>query len=306
MIPRARSFAATLRDAVARTSPICVGIDPRPRSLPREMYAAHVPFENLSAAEITRGYVRFSEALIESARGLAAVVKPQIAFFEQLLEPGYAAFVEVCRLARSAGFVVIADVKRSDIGTTADAYAEAYLAPHGALPPLASAVTVNPYLGRDGLVPFVTCAAAHGGGVFVLVKTSNPSSADYQDRIVGERRVFEIVADDITEMNRGHAGADGYGLVGAVVGATRPEQITELRKRMTNTWFLVPGYGAQGGGPSDAARAFDAEGFGAVINASRSLNFPWGETPAPSDWRARIKGAMVSMRDDLATARDSR
>jgi len=300
------SFALTLRGAVSRTSPICVGIDPRPKALPRALYPSHVPFDQLDGAQIARGYVRFAESVLEAASGIAAVVKPQVAFFEQLLDPGFSAFVEICRMAHAAGFVVIADVKRSDIGSTAEAYADAYLSPHGSRPPLASAVTVNPYLGRDGLLPFVKRAAAFGGGVFVLVKTSNPSASDYQDQVAGGRRLFEIVADDVSAMNRDTMGADGYGIVGAVVGATRPEQITELRARMKSAWFLVPGYGAQGGGAAEAALAFDVDGMGAVINASRTLNFPWGESDAPEDWRARIKSAMLTMRDDLARARDSR
>jgi orotidine-5'-phosphate decarboxylase len=298
-------FATRLRDVVARTSPICVGIDPRPRSLPKSVYAAGVPVDDLDSAQIARGYVRFAEAVIEQARGVAGVVKPQVAFFEQLLDPGYQAFVEVCRMASSAGMIVIADVKRSDIGTTAEAYAQAYLAPHDGKPPLASAVTVNPYLGRDGLAPFVREATAHGGGVFVLVKTSNASAADYQDRVVAGRRLFEIVADDVEAMSRATAPPGGYGIVGAVVGATMPEDVVSLRERMRSCWFLVPGYGAQGGGARDAVRALDADGFGAVVNASRTLNFPWGDGPAPEDWRGAIRAAMHAMREDLLRARES-
>jgi orotidine-5'-phosphate decarboxylase len=300
------NFATRLRSVVDATSPICVGIDPRPHLLPRQVYPAGKSLEGLSTKEIAEGFVRFSEAVVEEARGLAGVVKPQVAFFEQLLEAGFDAFVRVCRRASEAGLVVIADVKRSDIGTTAEAYAQAYLAPQGGHPPLAAAVTVNPYLGRDGLDPFVRAAAANGGGVFVLVKTSNPSSADYQDRDVAGRRLFEIVADDVEAMSRKTADQDAYGIVGAVVGATHPEELGRLRARMKSAWLLVPGYGAQGAGAREAAPAFDAAGFGALINASRTLNFPWGEkSPAPHDWRAAIRAAMVQMRDELLRARDA-
>jgi orotidine-5'-phosphate decarboxylase len=269
------------------------------------VYPAGKSIESLSQAEIAAGFVRFSEAVIEQARGIAGVVKPQVAFFEQFLEAGYDAFVQVCRRAAAAGLVVIADVKRSDIGSTAEAYAQAYLAPHGASAPLASAVTVNPYLGRDGLDPFVRAAASHGGGVFVLVKTSNPSSSDYQDRDAGGRKLFEIVADDVEAMSRATAAPGGYGIVGAVAGATHPEELARLRARMKSCWLLVPGYGAQGAGAREAVPAFDAKGSGAVINASRTLNFPWGEkSAAPDDWRARIRAAMVQMRDDLLRARE--
>jgi orotidine-5'-phosphate decarboxylase len=300
------AFATSLRNAVAGTSPVCVGIDPRPRSLPRAVYPGGRDPSGLPADEIASGYVRFAQAVIEEARGLAAVVKPQAAFFEELLAPGYAAFVEVCRHARSAGMVVIADVKRGDIGSTAEAYAQAYLAPQRGAPPVAAAVTVNPYLGRDGIDPFVKVAAEHGGGVFVLVKTSNKSSADYQDRAVADRRLFEVVADDVEAMSRATASADGYGIVGAVAGATHPAEVARLRSRLRSCWLLVPGYGAQGAGAAEAAVAFDGDGLGAVVNASRSLNFPWGDGPAPDDWRARIRAAMQSMRDDLARARDAR
>lgn len=300
------NFATALRKAVSATSAICVGIDPRPRALPRDVYPAGRSVESLSAAEIAAGYVRFSQAVLEEARAFARVVKPQAAFFEELLAPGYEAFVQVCRDARSAGFVVIADVKRGDIGSTAEAYAQAYLAPRFEQPPLASAVTVNPWLGKDGIEPFVRTAAANDGGVFVLVKTSNPSSADYQDRLVGEDRLFEIVARDVEAMSRATAGPDGYGIVGAVTGATHPDELVRLRARLQSSWLLVPGYGAQGAGAKEAVQAFDADGFGAVINASRSLNFPWGDGAAPWDWKARIRAAMQQMRDDLARARDRR
>ena len=301
---RSRSFAETLGAAVDRTSPICLGIDPRPTLLPRAVYPTGVPFDSLSEAEVARGYVCFAEALIEEGRDIIGIVKPQVAFFEQQLGPGFEAFVNVCRLARTAGCVVIADVKRGDIGTTAEAYADAYLAPRGAQPPLADAVTVNPYLGRDGIMPFVTTAQSHGGGVFVLVKTSNPSSADYQDRATGDRRVFEIVADDVESLSRQTAGADHYGVVGAVVGATHPDELARLRTRMPSCWFLVPGYGAQGAGAAEAAPAFDPDGHGAIVNASRSLNYPWGAGVAPEDWKERIRSAMLRMREELLRARD--
>jgi orotidine-5'-phosphate decarboxylase len=284
---------------------VCVGIDPRAHLLPRQVYPAGKSVDGLSVQEIARGFVRFSEAVIEEARGIAGVVKPQVAFFEQYLEAGFDAFVQVCRTASDAGLVVIADVKRSDIGSTAEAYAQAYLAPQREKRPLADAVTVNPYLGRDGLDPFLKAAKAHGGGLFVLVKTSNPSSSDYQDRDAGGRALYEIVADDVEAMNRATAGPDGYGIVGAVVGATHPEELARLRERMKSAWLLVPGYGAQGAGAREAVPAFDSDGFGALINASRTLNYPWGEkSPAPDDWRARIKRAMLEMREELQRARD--
>jgi orotidine-5'-phosphate decarboxylase len=301
----AASFPRRLRDAVAKTSPVCVGIDPRPELLPRDVFARSTPLESLSRSEIAHGLVRFAEAVIEEARGLAGVVKPQAAFFERLLEPGFEAFIAVCRIAAQAGLLVIADVKRGDIGTTAEAYADAYLAPHGGDGPVAAAVTVNPYLGRDGIAPFVAAARSHAGGVFVLVKTSNASSADYQDRESGGRRVFEIVADDVERMSRETAGGERYGLVGAVAGGTHAADLAALRARMPSCWLLVPGYGAQGAGAGACAAAFDAEGLGAVVNASRSLNTPWDGTHAPKDWRARIRSAMLRMREELLRARDA-
>ncbi len=286
-----------------KDSVLCVGLDPRRESIPRIFLPAHVPTENLSPKEVAVAFEKFSIAVLELVAETCIAVKPQAAFFEDLLEDGYVAFVRVCRAARELGLPVIADIKRGDIGTTAEAYARAYLAPVGGKPPMADCVTVNPYLGIDGLKPFYDQATRHGGGVFVLVKTSNPSSADYQDRLVGELPLYRIVAQDVEKAASASTSGGRYGAVGAVVGATHPRQLEELRSAMPHTWFLVPGYGAQGATADDVVRGADAEGLGIVVNASRSVTFPWGASPpASGEWKSEIRSAAVKARDDLARA----
>jgi orotidine-5'-phosphate decarboxylase len=281
-------YLERLADRSARVgSVLCLGIDPDPTALPAGFSAD------------LRGVEAFARLLLEAAVPFAAAVKPNLAFFEAFGAEGMAA-LERLRAAVPSDVPVVADAKRGDIGSTAARQAVALFDRLAA-----DAVTVSPYLGRDGIDPFVRAARVNGGGVFVLVKTSNPSSSDYQDRDAGGRKLFEVVADDVESMSRATAGGGTYGIVGAVVGATHAAELGRLRERMPSAWLLVPGYGAQGAGARDAAPAFDARGLGALVNASRTLNYPWGEgSPAPPDWRARIREAIGRMRDDLLRARD--
>ena len=211
------------------------------------------------------------------------------------------------RYGRDHGLLMVADVKRGDIGSTAEAYASAYLAPSFGRDPMADACTVNPYLGTDGLHPFVAEADRHGTGLFILAKTSNPSSAELQDLTCDEREIYKHVGGIVAELNAERLGTSGYGPVGAVVGATWPELLVEKRRICPGTFFLLPGYGAQGAGAADVAGAFDDEGLGGLVTASRSISFPWkaGE-PAPDDWEARIVAAAERMRDDLRALAGSR
>ena len=273
-------------------NPICLGLDPRDALIP----------EGLSTDPVERMRV-FSERVIDLAAEKVAAIKPQAAFFEAWRSPGFAVFEHVCRYARDRGLLVIADVKRGDIGSTAAAYAEAYLTPTSDDPPLADAVTINAYLGSDGVRPFLEAGAAHGRGVFVLVKTSNPSSGELQDRDLAEGgTVCEHMASLVTEWNTPR-GESGYGPVGAVVGATYPEHLGRLREQLPGSIILLPGYGAQGAGAEDVVAAFDQRGHGALVSASRSLTFPWAkEGHVPVDWEDRIVTAIDRMREDLGRA----
>ena len=219
----------------------------------------------------------YNFVLIDGLAYLVPAVKIQIAYYELFGAPGIAVYEECLAYAKSAGLVAMADAKRNDIGSTAAAYADAFLG-ETALGSVrfaafdADILTVNPYLGIDGIAPFVDACKAYEKGIFALVKTSNPSSGDFQDLPAQDGRPFyEHVAEKLREWGQGLLGASGYSCVGAVVGATYPEEAARLRELLPNAFFLVPGYGAQGGTAAELAPAFDPRGYGAVVNASRSI-----------------------------------
>ncbi len=287
-------FADRLIDAIQATgSAGCVGIDPRPGWDPTDVAPAGGPPWDYAAE------------LIRLASGRVPAVKPQLAFLDDDA-PG------VRRLGRSAqaqGLLVVADAKRGDIGSTAEAYARTWLAPGSG----ADALTVNPYLGADALEPFVAEAARAGKGLFVLVRTSNPGARDLQElELRTGERVFERVARLVDDLGRAHVGACGFSCVGAVVGATAPpEQVARLRELMPRALFLMPGLGAQGGDLRGVARALDRRGLGVLAPSSRGTAYPWrgkgdaGDVPAPPDWRARVTAAIDALNADLARARGS-
>jgi orotidine-5'-phosphate decarboxylase len=214
----------------------------------------------------------------------------------------------VIRHARAAGLIVICDAKRGDIGSTAEAYARAYLAGEdpNAAAWAADALTVNPYLGRDTLEPFIDTAAQRGAGVYILVRTSNPGAGTLQDRESGSQPIYRHVARLVEELSAQTAAGDAYGCVGAVVGATYPRELAELRAAMPHAPLLVPGYGSQGGTSADVAAAFDNAGLGAVINSARGINFAHAREPykgrfSPEQWEAAVEAATRDMIADLAT-----
>ena len=212
-------------------------------------------------------------------------VKPQLAFFEALGADGLRALEDASAYAREAGLLVIADGKRGDIGSTARAYAAAYLEPRETAPPLADALTVNPYLGEDSVEPFLQAARLHGAGVFVLVRTSNAGAADIQDLALSDGRpLWRHVARLVAEWGEGLVGERGLSSVGAVIGATSPRAVGEARRAMPQAVFLLPGVGAQGATPADVARAFTSGPASALVNASRSVIYAYRGSDA--DWRA--------------------
>ncbi len=302
-----KNFADRLADAIeAKNSRVVVGIDPRLGRLPpalRERAAAGGGDPLERAAEVV---AEFARGIIDAVAHAAAAVKPQAAFYELFAAAGWRALADTAAYARERGLLVIGDVKRGDIGSTAEAYAQALLGEtrvgDAQIASLAfDAVTVNPYLGSDGVRPFIDAAAARGKGVFVLVKTSNRSSRELQDLPVGDALVFERLADLVSEWGAGLIGERGYSAVGAVVGATHPDALAALRRRMPHTPFLIPGYGAQGGGAADAAPGFDDRGLGAVVNSSRGIIFAY-ERGGDDDWRAAAAAAAERMRDDINRA----
>jgi orotidine-5'-phosphate decarboxylase len=289
-------------------TPALIGIDPRWELLPISIRTAA---ENKTTDRIMRNawaFEAFAKQLIDIVSPLVPAIKPQIAFFEQLGVPGFAALHSVMKYARQAGLIVIADAKRGDIGSTAEAYADAWLAgedPDGAAWP-ADALTINPYLGTDSLQPFVDLAQRRGAGLYVLVRTSNPGAAEFQDRISDEQPLFEVVAQTVQRLSENTRLPNStFGCVGAVVGATWPTQLQHLRRQMPSVPLLIPGYGAQGGTSADTAGAFNADGHGAVINSSRGINFAWQRKPYSEEfgedrWQEAVAAATRDMIADLA------
>lgn len=282
-------FADRLLETVERKrSHVVVGFDPDFALLPPELVTAHPPHhypteEERKAACYRDFLLRLAEGLAE----LAVAVKIQIAYFEALGSPGYRLYEELASLCRALGYLVIADVKRGDIGSTAEAYATAHLDKVGA-----DAITVNPYFGADGVEPFLRRAREGGKGVFLLVKTSNPGSADLQDRVLesGEP-LYMRVAALVNKWGEGTEGRSGYRSVGAVVGGTHPGLAEVLRAAMPQVPFLVPGYGAQGATADALAQMFDAGGSGAVVNSARAILYAYKSRPSCGWLEAAVEEA---------------
>src|ERR671931_1227542 len=288
-------FADRLAGAVERKrSQLLVGLDPRPDLLPVELVGdAHVDRE--AAAD---GCARFCRGIVDSVAPHAVGVKPQLAFFEALGAAGIRALEEVCAYARAAGLVVLADAKRGDIGSTSRAYAAAYLEPRGEEPPLADAMTVNVYPGRDSLEPLLAACRRHGAGLFCLVKTSNQGGADVQDLTLSDGRpLWQHVARIVHELGEELVGRRGLSSVGAVVGATHPRAVREARRLLPQAILLLPGVGAQGATPADLARAFTSGPASALVNASRSVLYAFRATA--EDWRSAAALEAARLRRDV-------
>jgi orotidine-5'-phosphate decarboxylase len=287
-----------------RRSVVCVGIDPDLARLPdglRATWAARVgEFGEAGAAAAC--FTDFATGLIDALADVAACIKPQAAFFEQYGAPGWQALQRVVRCAHEHELPVIVDVKRADIGSTSTAYAAACFggAPSltgGTLPGLdADAVTVNPYLGADGLAPFAE-RCDEGRGLFVLTRTSNPGGVELQERDCEGRPLYLRVADMIARLGAARVGAHGYSDVGAVAGATAPEPLAAVRAALPHAFLLVPGFGAQGAGPEALAGVASGEAAGFVVNASRSIIYAWRERGG--DYRSAAAAAAAEMRDAI-------
>jgi orotidine-5'-phosphate decarboxylase len=296
-----KSFSDRLATAVkAKRSAVMVGLDPRWESLPAALKTGG---DNSYAAKAA-AFEEFCIGIVDAVAPHVAVVKPQAAFFEELGPAGMLALANVIDHAAAAGLLVVLDGKRNDIGTTAEAYARAYLGQKPQSPWGADALTVSPYLGDDSLEPFVRIAKERSAGIFVLVKTSNPGGKRFQDLDVGGKPMFEEVGKCVNDLAKETLAACGYGAVGAVVGATYPQQLESLRAAMPQTWFLIPGYGAQGGAAKDCAPAFDSNGLGAIINNSRGINFAFSapayrEKFGQAKWQAAAEAATIDMNNAL-------
>ncbi|MDM4015744.1 orotidine-5'-phosphate decarboxylase [Roseiconus lacunae] len=294
------SFATRLVQAVQKTKSVtCVGLDPRKASLPAPIREAVV---NDRPDEWAAAYTQFCMEIIDAVAGIVPCVKPQAAFFEQLGPAGMISLGQVVAYAREKDLLVILDGKRNDIGSTATAYADAYL---GADSPWQSdSLTVSPYLGRDSIEPFVEVCEKRAAGIFVLVKTSNPGGGLLQNRETDGQTVYARVAELVTEINADRLDSHGFGPIGAVVGATYPEELAELRQAMPHSWILIPGFGAQGGAADDVKAGFLDGGLGAVVNSSRHLIFAhkrpeFADKFGDAKWQDAVRAATEEMNSAL-------
>ena len=276
------NFADRLAEAVSRKhSQLVVGLDPRLDVLPMELRGEAV----LGRAAAASAVGRFCRGIVDAVSPYVVAVKPQSAFFEALGPDGMRALEEVCDYARSVGLLVLLDAKRGDIGSTARAYAAAYLEPRDGGTPLADAMTASPYLGTDSVEPFLAACRRHGSGIFFLVRTSNAGAADVQDLVLSDGRpLWQYLATLVHEWGEPLVGEHGLSSIGAVVGATYPRGVSEARRLMPQAPLLLPGVGAQGATPADVARAFTSGPASALVTASRSVIYAFRETD--EDWRS--------------------
>ncbi len=292
------AFADRLIEGVRRTgSPLCIGLDP---------FADKIPALFGSLRDDAAGaLVKFGTSIIDVAAKHAAVLKPQLGLFEQFGEMGYASARMLTEYAKSKGMLVILDAKRGDIGTTAEGYARATLGPAPGFG--ADCVTINPYMGKDTLAPFVALAQRDQKGVAVLVRTSNPGAGDFQDLQVGGAPLWRRVAEMLSPETLALMGQSGWSSLMAVAGATYPEEARALREAMPNALFLVPGYGAQGASAEDAIAGF-VQGpkgrEGGVVNSSRAVTYPPEARLAGSmaEWRKAVDAAMAAAAKELGAA----
>jgi orotidine-5'-phosphate decarboxylase len=285
-------FADRLVDNVrAKGNAVCVGFDPRWELLPHEIRDRHA---GDSLATVAAAFEEYCTRVLDIIAPLVPVVKPQAAFFEACGPPGMAVLQRLLQKARGLGLLTILDAKRNDIASTASAYADAAFAGTKIgkrIHPVweADAMTVNPYLGRDAVEPFLHSARKTHGGVFVLVRTSNPGAAQFQDLMCDGRPLYQQVGAAVAGWARENLGACGFGDVGAVVGATYPAELAILRQILPEVVFLVPGFGAQGGIADNIVPAFRADGLGAIINSSRGILYPFD--PDESAWEQQVERA---------------
>lgn len=302
-----------------KQNPCIVGLDPAVEEMPRHLLCGD------SFDDVACTFRKFNFAIIEAVADLVPCVKPQIAFYEKYGHRGLQTFKDTVDFARSMGLIVIEDGKRADIGSTSKAYADGHLGVVQTQSSRTSSLdvdllTVNPYLGSDGLLPFVDVCRKHGKGIFVLTKTSNPSAGEFQDRLVeitdeeekelrrvgievrDKTQLYNLVALQVNRHAQQQIGKRGYSQIGAVVGATYPHEARTLRKIMPNSIFLVPGYGAQGGTAKDLINCFNDDGYGAVVNSSRGIIYAFKNRADPRKFAEVAREATIAFIKDINAA----
>lgn len=289
-----------------KRSNVVVGLDPRIESIPDIVKNKYFEQYGNTLKATAASILEFNKEIIDHVYDIVPAVKPQIAFYEQYGLEGLSTYIETCKYAKEKGLLIIGDIKRGDIGSTSRAYSNAHLGNvniNGEAHETFSvdSVTLNPYMGGDTLEEFIV-DVKKGRGIFVLVKTSNPGSGQLQDLEVEGNKIYEIVADMVNGWAEDTLGKCGYSSVGAVVGATYPQQSKTLRERMPKTYFLVPGYGAQGGKGKDIVNCFNEDGLGAVVNSSRGIIFAYKKSEkgyTEEKYGEASRKEALAMRDDI-------
>ena len=295
-------------------APIVVGLDPMMKYIPAHIQKAAFDACGETLEGAAEAVWQYNKGIVDAIYDLVPAVKPQIAMYEQFGIPGLIAFDKTVKYCKEKGLVVIGDIKRGDIGSTSEAYAVGHLGKvqvgsHSYYGFDEDFATVNPYLGSDGVKPFIKVCKEENKGLFILVKTSNPSSGEFQDRLIADadnRPLYEVVGEQVAKWGEEHMG-DSYSYIGAVVGATYPEMGKVLRSIMPKSYILVPGYGAQGGKGADLVHFFNKDGLGAIVNSSRGIiaayqNDAYKEKFAPENYADAARAAVLDMIDDIAGA----
>ena len=301
------SFDKLQEAIIAKKNPTVAGLDPKPEYVPAHILKACYEQYGETLQGAAEAIYQFNCGLMDALCDIVPAVKPQSAYYERLGWRGMEVMERTIRYAHEKGLYVIADIKRGDIGSTAEAYSDGWLGTtkvgEQECPVFeADCVTLNGYMGADSVNPFLNTCKAKDKSVFILVKTSNPGSGELQNVSTGEGdTVYGLMADLIEKWGAGTEGKYGYTMAGAVAGATHPEELQKIRARMPHTFLLVPGYGAQGGTAEDVQYAFQKDGHGAIVNASRSIMCAWKKTGKDGvDYQEAARNAAIAMRDDIA------
>ncbi len=299
------SFDRLIDKIIEMKNPTVVGLDPKLEYVPEFLQKRYLEDDGWTLKAAAKAIFAFNQAIIDEIHDIVPAIKPQAAYYEMYGHYGIKALEKTIRYAKLNGMFVMTDGKRNDIGATMEAYTNAHIGtvkvgdseiePFGA-----DALTVNGYLGTDGIAPLLKVCKERDKGIYVLVKTSNPSSGELQDMLIGDTPVYAIMGDMCEKWGADTIGKYGYSAVGAVVGATYPEQLAELRKRLPHTMFLVPGYGAQGGGAEGLKGAFDENGLGAIVNSSRAVMCAYKKEGCDErDFAKAARREVIRMREDI-------
>lgn len=299
-----------VKKIIETNAPICVGLDPQLSFVPQHIKEEAFEEKGETLAGAAEALWQFNKAIIDATYDLIPAVKPQSAMYEQYGIEGLIAYKKTLDYCKEKDLVIIGDIKRGDIGSTSAAYAVGHLGKvqvgsNTYAPFDEDFSTVNPYLGSDGIKPFIDVCKEENKGIFVLVKTSNPSSGEFQDKLIDGKPLYELVGEKVAQWGDLHMG-DEYSYVGAVVGATYPEIGKELRKIMPKTYILVPGYGAQGGTGKDLVHYFNKDGLGAIVNSSRGIIAAYKnqgyEKFGPENFAHASRQAVIDMKTDIANS----